>query len=193
MAAVVGGARNPNGNAPQAAVSCIGEMKGGSGTLEVTPIGIIRSPFTEARGTPIQPALADGAEGTVEVFEQYADGIADLEGFDRIWLIYWFDRVRDVRLKVTPYLDDAERGLFATRAPCRPNPIGMSPVRLVRIEGRVLHVLDVDVLDGTPLLDIKPYSPRFDCFDVGRSGWLDAAADRRAVADGRFHKEESER
>ena len=160
--------------------------------MEVIPIGIIHSPFTEAQGTPIQPALAEGTEGTVEVFEPYADGLADLDGFDRVWLVYWFDRVQGIRLKVTPYLDDAERGLFSTRAPCRPNPIGISPVRLIGIEGRVLRVRGLDVLDGTPLLDIKPYSPRFDCFEVARSGWLDAAADRHAVADGRFHEEASE-
>lgn len=158
--------------------------------MELRPIGVIHSPFIEAKGTPIQPALAEGVKGTVEVLEEYAPGLADLDGFDRVWLIYWFHRVEGVRLKLTPYLDDAERGLFATRAPCRPNPIGMSPVRLLGIEGTTLHIGDVDVLDGTPLLDIKPYSPRFDCFGVGRSGWLDEAAGTHVVADSRFHEEE---
>ena len=158
----------------------------GDGTVEVKPIGIVHSQFTEPRGTPIQPALAKGAEGTVEVFAEYVPGLADLDGFERIWLICWLDRVQDVRLEVTPFLDDVPRGLFATRAPCRPNPIGLSPVRLLGVEGNIAHVADVDLLDGTPLLDIKPYAPRFDCFEGSRSGWLASASARREVSDGRF-------
>ncbi len=154
--------------------------------MKLKPIGTIRTPFTTPAGTPIQPALARGVEGRVEVFEKFRDALKDLDGFERIWLIYWFDRVSQVRLAVTPFLDTVERGLFATRAPCRPNPIGMSPVRLLRIEGAVLHVADVDVLDGTPLIDIKPYAPRFDHFDVGRSGWLDHVPPSPGVADDRF-------
>jgi tRNA-Thr(GGU) m(6)t(6)A37 methyltransferase TsaA len=154
--------------------------------MKLKPIGIIRTPFTTPAGTPIQPAYAQGAEGRVEVFEKFADGLKDLDGFDRIWLLYWFDRVSQVNLHVKPFMDTVQRGLFATRAPCRPNPIGMSPVRLVRVEGRVLHVADVDILDGTPLIDIKPYTPRFDCFSVTRSGWLDAVAPDRPTDDGRF-------
>lgn len=154
--------------------------------MQLKPIGVIHSPFKEAQGTPIQPRMAEGAEGTVEVFEPYAEGLKDLEGFERIWLLYWFDRASAMRLIVKPYMDDAERGLFATRAPCRPNPIGLSNVRLLERKIRVLRVADVDMLDGTPLLDIKPYAPRFDAFDVGRSGWLDAAAGRPGIADDRF-------
>jgi tRNA-Thr(GGU) m(6)t(6)A37 methyltransferase TsaA len=154
--------------------------------MKLKPIGIIRTPFTMPAGTPIQPAYAQGAEGRVEVFEKFADGLKDLDGFDRIWLLYWFDRVSQVNLHVKPFMDTVQRGLFATRAPCRPNPIGMSPVRLVRVEGNVLHVADVDILDGTPLIDIKPYTPRFDCFSVTRSGWLDAVAPDRPTDDGRF-------
>ena len=160
--------------------------------MEVKPIGVVHSQFTEPRGMPIQPALAEGALGTVEVFGDYVAGLADLDGFERIWLIYWFDRVCDVRLSVTPFLDDVPRGLFATRAPCRPNPIGLSPVRLLRVVGNVLHVADVDVLDGTPLLDIKPYAPQFDCFDVTRSGWLDSTSGRQTVSDGRFQNGEAD-
>lgn len=156
--------------------------------LLVEPIGIIRSPFLEAAGTPIQSAVAGSAEGTVEVFDRYAEGLRDLDGFERVWLLYWFDRAAPARLRVTPYMDDAERGLFATRAPCRPNPIGMSPVRLLGVEGRILRVADLDVLDGTPLLDIKPYAPRFDHFPVERVGWLAGAGGRR-VADDRFHRD----
>jgi len=150
------------------------------------PIGIIHTPFTEPAGTPIQAAMAEGVEGRVEVFAEFAAGLKDLDGFERIWLLYQFDRAPPPRLLVTPFLDDVPRGVFSTRAPCRPNPIGLSPVRLGRIEGNVLYVRDVDMLDGTPLLDIKPYAPRFDHFDVRRSGWLDRAAPGRAVADDRF-------
>jgi tRNA-Thr(GGU) m(6)t(6)A37 methyltransferase TsaA len=154
--------------------------------MDIEPIGVIRTPFTQAEGTPIQSAVAAGAEGRVEVYPAFADGLKDLDGFDRVWLLYWFDRAAPARLRVVPYLDEVERGVFATRAPCRPNPIGISSVRLVRVVGNVLHVREVDMLDGTPLLDIKPYAPRFDHFEVGRCGWLDAAGTDRRRADERF-------
>ena len=154
--------------------------------MSIEAIGVIHTPFNTAKGTPVQTALAAGAEGRVEVFAAFADGLKDLEGFDRVWLLYWFDRAQPARLRVVPYLDDAEHGVFATRAPCRPNPIGISSVRLLRVEGNVLHVGDVDMLDGTPLLDIKPYVPRFDCFEAARCGWLDAARTGRTRADDRF-------
>jgi tRNA-Thr(GGU) m(6)t(6)A37 methyltransferase TsaA len=158
--------------------------------LKLKPIGIIRSPFTQPAGTPIQPRTAAGAQGTVEVAEEYADGLKDLDGFERIWLLYWLDRAPEAILRVTPFLDHVERGVFACRAPCRPNPIGLSPVRLLRLDGRVLHVADLDVLDGTPLLDIKPYAAKFDCFETSRNGWLDEVAERpRATADGRFDRD----
>lgn len=155
-------------------------------TIRLEPIGIIHTPFKEPKGTPIQPAMAEGATGTVTVFEEFQDGLKDLEGFDRIWLIYYLHRASEAKLLVTPFLDDHERGVFATRAPARPNPIGMSSVRLLRVEGNVLTVADVDVIDGTPLLDIKPYAPAFDCHEVERSGWLDNASRTRRVADDRF-------
>ena len=156
--------------------------------MKVKPIGIIHSPFTQSAGTPIQPAVAGGAEGRVEVFSEYSPGLKDLEGFERIWLVFWFDRSAEYKLLVRPYLDTTERGLFATRAPCRPNPIGISPVRLLGVEGNILRIADVDILDGTPLLDIKPYAPRFDVFKDARSGWLEAAGPGGA-ADNRFTKE----
>ena len=157
-------------------------------TLRVRPIGIVHSPFKEPKGTPIQSAMAEGAAGTVTVFKQYQDGLKDLEGFDRIWLVYWFDRSPEAKLLVTPFLDDQERGVFATRAPTRPNPIGISCVRLLGVEGNILRVADVDLLDGTPLLDIKPYAPAFDCYRVKRCGWLDKARKSRRVADERFER-----
>jgi tRNA-Thr(GGU) m(6)t(6)A37 methyltransferase TsaA len=162
--------------------------------VKLKPIGVIRSPFTTSAGTPIQPAFAHGAEGTVEVFDKYAEGLKDLDGFDRIWLVYWFDRVSQVNLLVKPFLDTAQRGLFATRAPCRPNPIGLSCVRLLRVEKNVLHVAELDVLDGTPLLDIKPYAPRFDHLPAARSGWLDATNPDKPTDDGRFtHREDEDK
>jgi tRNA-Thr(GGU) m(6)t(6)A37 methyltransferase TsaA len=159
------------------------------------PIGTIHSPFTAAAGAPIQPVMAGDAEGEVRVRPDYAEGLADLEGFDRIWLLYLFDRAKTVRLTVTPYMDTAAHGLFSTRAPARPNPIGMSSVRLLEVDGCRLRVAGIDVLDGTPLLDIKPYAKRFDIYPTERDGWLDRAArkDEEAVtADDRFTDEETE-
>ncbi|MHC4983323.1 MAG: tRNA (N6-threonylcarbamoyladenosine(37)-N6)-methyltransferase TrmO [Planctomycetota bacterium] len=159
--------------------------------MSLRQIGVIHSPFAEPSQAPIQAAMAAGSRGTVEVSEEYAPGLKDLEGFERIWLLYWFDRAGGARLKVKPYLDVAERGLFACRAPCRPNPIGISPVRLVRIERNILHVEELDILDGTPLLDIKPYVPQFDCFPAARSGWLDRVPmPEKPKADGRFAKQQ---
>jgi tRNA-Thr(GGU) m(6)t(6)A37 methyltransferase TsaA len=159
-----------------------------SDSAQIKPIGVIHSPFDQAGSAPIQPVFARGAEGTVEVLPAYADALADLEGFERIWLLYWFDRAAPFKPRVTPYLDDRKRGLFATRAPSRPNPIGMSCVRLLSVEGSTIRVGDIDVLDNTPLLDIKPYAKRFDSFDVSRQGWLDAAADKQGESDSRFYR-----
>lgn len=157
--------------------------------MEVKPIGIIHSPFSEPQGTPIQPVFAQGSEGTVEVLAQYEEALADLEGFERIWLLFWLDRASAFKPKVKPYMDDTLRGLFATRAPSRPNPIGLSCVKLLSVEGNILKVADIDILDGTPLLDIKPYVGKVDCFDVKRSGWLDTVAERSKKADNRFYGE----
>lgn len=157
--------------------------------MNVVAIGIIHTPHKQATGTPVQAALAGSVAGSVEVFSEFAAGLRDLEGFERIWLLYWFDRAKAAQMMVKPYLDTAERGLFATRAPSRPNPIGLSAVRLVRVEGGMLHVEGVDMLDGTPLLDIKPYVPRFDAFAVERIGWLADVQGSAAVADARFEKE----
>jgi tRNA-Thr(GGU) m(6)t(6)A37 methyltransferase TsaA len=154
--------------------------------MELKPIGIIHSPFTEAAGTPIQPVYAKDAEGSVEIFPEFTEGLKDLDGFERIWLITYFHLAREPRMLVKPYMDDKLRGLFATRAPARPNPIGISCVRLLSIEDGTMQVAEVDILDGTPLLDIKPYSPRFDCFSVSRIGWLAKAREELFKADQRF-------
>lgn len=154
--------------------------------MQLKPIGVIRTAFKEPAGTPIQPSRADGARGTVELMDQYREGLRDLEGFERIWLVYWLHRAPQARLLVTPFLDTRQRGVFATRAPARPNPIGISAVRLLRVDGSKLEVAGVDILDGTPLLDVKPYVPEFDCYQVNRSGWLDQPRVPRRVADARF-------
>ena len=154
------------------------------------PIGRIRTPFTQVEGAPIQPVGAEGAEGTVEVFEEFADGLKDLEGFSHIFLFYWFHRSGDWSPEVVPFMDDRLRGLFATRAPARPNPIGLSLVRLREVRGPVLLVEDVDMLDGSPLLDIKPYLPEFDSREVTARGWLEknASKAREMRADDRFRR-----
>jgi tRNA-Thr(GGU) m(6)t(6)A37 methyltransferase TsaA len=160
--------------------------------MKIEPIGVIYSPFEQAAGTPIQPAFAKGAQGRVEVFPEYAAGLKDLDGFERIWLVYYFDRIIETKLTVKPYMDENERGLFATRAPCRPNPIGMSSVKLIKIQDRTLFVSDIDVLDQTPLLDIKPYVPKFDAFDVKRIGWLSRDLSKTKLADDRFYKKQKD-
>ncbi len=141
--------------------------------MEFTPIGTIRSPFSDREGMPIQPAGAAAVKGTVEVLAPYREGLQDLDGFSHIILLYHFHRSSGFELKVVPFLDVNPRGIFATRAPKRPNSIGLSVVRLERVEGRILHVVGVDVLDGTPLLDIKPFVPDFDAQVEVRTGWLE--------------------
>lgn len=158
-------------------------------SITIKPIGLIHSSLTEAKGSPIQPVFARDSEGVVEVYEQYRPALKDLEGFERIWLLYWFHKTSGHRLLVTPFLDTVERGLFATRAPCRPNPIGISSVRLKRIEDGRIYISEVDILDGSPLLDIKPYISRFDNFNVKRNGWQDRVSGMPGVADERFYNE----
>ena len=137
------------------------------------PIGLVHSPFTQRDRTPIQPYRSQAA-GQVELLPEYEPGLQDLETFSHVILLYLFHESEPgYDLRVTPFLDDQPKGLFATRYPRRPNPIGLSVVRLVRREGRVLHVSGIDVLDGTPLLDIKPYVPPFDAFSEATLGWLE--------------------
>lgn len=142
-----------------------------------TPIGVVRSPFTQTAGTPIQPTAAEAAEGEVILEEAYAPGLKDIDGFSHVFLIYVFDRSGPGALCLKPFLDIVERGVFATRAPCRPNPIGLSLVRLLRRDGNVLRIAGVDILDGTPLLDIKPYIPQLNPKDDVRVGWLTGRTD----------------
>ncbi len=154
--------------------------------IEYQPIGVIHSPFGQIEGTPIQPSHAEGVNGTVEVYPEYAEGLSDLDGFSHVILLYHMHESRRYRLKVVPFLDTEPRGLFATRAPSRPNPIGLSVVRLVAIKDGQLLIEGVDILDGTPLLDIKPYVDEFDGRGEVRVGWLESARKQKRVADDRF-------
>ncbi len=154
-------------------------------TLAFTPIGVIRSGHTEADDTPIQPVFAEGCAGRVEVLSEYAEGLKDLAGFSHIYLLYHLHKAAPALMLVKPFLQDVEHGVFATRSPRRPNAIGLSIVRLVRCDGNVLHVQGVDVLDGTPLLDIKPYCSRFDRIDTTRNGWQDGVDESTAARRGR--------
>ena len=159
--------------------------------FEYRPIGIIHSPYKNPKGTPIQPSAARGNEGKIEVFAEFAEGLEDLAGFSHIFLIYHFHLSKKFSLKVKPFLDDTRRGLFATRAPARPNPIGMSVVRLVDIHESTLRIQNLDVLDGTPLLDIKPYVPQFDVYPVEKIGWIEKKTRKikEAADDGRFTRD----
>ena len=184
-------------------------MDNGDWKREVEAVGIVHSPFTKATGTPVQNfaarrhaggavASADlpegprrdekGGTGTVEIVARWQEALADLDGCDRIWLLFWADRSAEPKPRVVPYRDTRERGLFSTRAPARPNPIGISCLHLLGIRGRFLHVDELDILDGTPVLDIKPYVPEYDCFPDARLGWLAEPTVRRGAmwADDRF-------
>lgn len=156
--------------------------------IKYKPIGVIHSPFKEPRGTPIQPAGAKGVKGTVEVFPEYAEGLKDIEGFSHIILLYHFHLAKGSALLAKPYTDNETHGVFAMRGPSRPNPIGVSVVCLVKVEGNTLHIQDVDIVDGTPLLDIKPYVPEVDTRKVARIGWLENNVHKLAELkdDGRF-------
>lgn len=156
--------------------------------VELKPIGVIHSPYHELEGMPIQPAGARGVQGTVEVFQEYRAGLKDLDGFSHIVLLYLFHQSQGFNLHVVPYLDTEIRGVFATRAPRRPNAIGLSVVQLNMVQDRILHIENVDILDGTPLLDIKPYVPEFDAQFNVRTGWLENARQtvRHRKSDDRF-------
>lgn len=156
--------------------------------IRFTPIGVIHSPFKDIKGTPIQTSRAKGVRGSVEIEPEYCDGLKDIEGFSHIILIYHFHLSRGYSLEVKPFLDENLRGVFATRAPKRPNPIGISIVRLLKVEGGTIQIEDVDIVDGTPLLDIKPYVPEFDIKRAGQIGWLSKRAEKecKMKADGRF-------
>lgn len=144
----------------------------------IRSIGIIHSPFTEKSQTPIQPTHSQ-TSGWLEVFSDFADGLDDIEGLSHLILLYGFHQSAGYSLHVKPFLDDHLHGVFATRHPCRPNPIGLSIVRLLGRRGNILDIVEVDILDGTPLLDIKPYVPDFDLRAGARTGWYETCTRRR--------------
>lgn len=153
-----------------------------------SPVGVIHTPFKEPKGTPIQTTAGRNVQATVEIFPEYEPGLKDLEGFSHIYLIFHLHLAGPCKLVTRPFLDTEERGIFSIRGPNRPNPIGISIVRLVRVEGNILHIRDVDMVDGTPLLDIKPYIPRVDRRDDYTIGWLEGKVEHfeDTVADRRF-------
>ncbi|WP_462324781.1 tRNA (N6-threonylcarbamoyladenosine(37)-N6)-methyltransferase TrmO [Desulfoplanes sp.] len=142
------------------------------------PIGTIHSPHKALEGMPIQPSGAADVTGTVHVYQDFVQGLKDLEGFSHLILLYAFHASQGFSLEITPFMDTTTHGLFATRAPRRPNPIGLSVVTLVERRGPVLTIRGVDILDGTPLLDIKPFVPKFDSPEVAATGWLETNASK---------------
>lgn len=156
--------------------------------LNFQSIGIINTPFKTTDGMPIQPAGANGTNGTIEIYPKYAEGLKDLDGFSHVILIYHFHQTKTYELIVKPYLDDELHGVFATRAPIRPNPIGFSVVKLNKIENNILYIEGVDILDGTPLLDIKPFIPDVDSPKVDKLGWLEGKSNqmKNKKSDKRF-------
>jgi tRNA-Thr(GGU) m(6)t(6)A37 methyltransferase TsaA len=152
------------------------------------PIGIIHTPFHDPVGMPIQHVAGEGITGNVEIFPEFSDGLKDIEGFSRIILIYHFHRSGNYRLQVIPFLDTHPHGVFSTRAPNRPNPVGVSMVCLHKRVDNCLHISGVDILDGTPLLDIKPYLPECDAFSNERTGWFpkDRSSLSKTRSDNRF-------
>lgn len=155
--------------------------------ITFTPIGVIETPFDSPEGMPIQPAGARDVTGEAIIFDEYLDGLKDLEGFSHVILLYHFHKSRRYDLQVTPFLDEEKRGLFATRAPNRPNGIGLSIVELMAVEGNRLQLRGTDMLNRSPLLDIKPYVPAFDAHPDAKTGWLARSdADISRLSDDRF-------
>lgn len=162
-------------------------------TFDIKPIGVIQSPFKSVEDMPIQPSGANGVRGKLILNPAFEEGLADLDGFSHIYLIYIFHAIQSFQLTVTPFLDNEQRGIFSTRAPKRPNPIGLSVVKLINIEGNLLYLDNIDMLDGTPVIDIKPYVPAFDHPGETRIGWLQESSDRvnRTRSDKRFSEDKN--
>ncbi|MHC4471085.1 MAG: tRNA (N6-threonylcarbamoyladenosine(37)-N6)-methyltransferase TrmO [Planctomycetota bacterium] len=157
--------------------------------MKSSPIGWIRSPRKTQEGAPVQPRYGDESDAAEIVIESaFRESLRDLEGFERIWVLTWLDRAKDYRPLVVPYRDTVERGLFATRSPSRPNPIGLSCVELLSVdrEAGLVSVGATDLLDGTPVLDVKPYIPEIDAFPDARAGWFGDSTSNRGRADDRF-------
>jgi tRNA (adenine37-N6)-methyltransferase len=180
--------------------------------LSIEPIGLVHSPWLVAAGTPIQPSVSwnnldgwpggeedgidaphvdpRGGRGTLEIRPEWEQALRDLDGYSHVWVLFWIHRSRPATPLVVPYRDTVERGLFSTRSPVRPNPIGLSPLRIVSVVGRFVHVVGLDILHGTPLVDLKPYTADYDSIPDARRGWLESPTLRHEVdaADDRFFR-----
>ena len=141
-------------------------------TIQFQPIGYFSTPFKEVRGMPIQPTGAKGVYGAITILPEYREGLADLEGFSHVFVLYHLHEIQGYHLTVTPFLDTCQHGIFATRSPKRPNPIGLSVMRLDTVSEDLVILENVDVLDGTPVIDIKPYVPDFDIWPANAIGWF---------------------
>ena len=158
--------------------------------LTYKSIGVVHSPFKEPKNAPVQAVASKGIKGTLEIYNEYSEGLKDLEGFSHLILLYHFHLVKNYSLIVKPFLDEKLHGVFSTRSPARPNKIGISIVRLTKVENNILHVQDLDIIDGTPLLDIKPYIPQFDYRKTTKIGWFSTKISKlKSIKDdGRFCK-----
>ncbi len=156
--------------------------------IELNPIGIIHTPFKTVENMPIQPSAAKDVTGTIEIFHEYADGLCDLDGFSHIYIIFHLHKVKSYKLKVIPFLDTVERGIFATRSPARPNAVGLSVAEIVSVKENIIEIRGVDMLDGSPVIDIKPFVPDFDDYGKIRIGWFEGKAGNasKILSDERF-------
>lgn len=157
--------------------------------ITINPIGIIHTPFKDINGMPIQPLAAKGVKGYIELLPEYLEGLTDIEGFSHITLLYYFHKIKGYTLTVKPFMDTKEHGIFATKSPKRPNAIGCSTVKLIGVESNILHIEMVDMLNNTPLIDIKPFFSKFDNRLKTKSGWLDNQENiliKDLVSDTRF-------
>ncbi|MBI9053209.1 MAG: tRNA (N6-threonylcarbamoyladenosine(37)-N6)-methyltransferase TrmO [Bacteroidales bacterium] len=156
--------------------------------IELNAIGLIHTPFKIREGMPIQPTGAKGVKGTIIIESEFVEGLKDLDGFSHIILIYHFHKLKEYKLTLTPFMDDKPHGVFSTRAPKRPNHIGFSVVKLNKIEDNILYIENIDVLDKTPLLDVKPFIPAVDVVEVDKLGWLEGRSEKMGskIADSRF-------
>jgi tRNA-Thr(GGU) m(6)t(6)A37 methyltransferase TsaA len=142
------------------------------------PIGIIHTPYTKKDDTPVQGCFSPNNQGYIELFPEYLAGLKDIEGFSHLILIYHFHKAEDFQLVTKPFLDKEKKGIFAIRYFARPNPIGLSVVKLLKTNDNILEIGEVDMLDGTPLLDIKPYVAQFDIKECVKTGWYTNASER---------------
>ena len=156
--------------------------------ITFSSIGIIHTPFKTIENMPIQPSADNNSEGWIEIFDEYSAGLADLDGFSHLYLIFHLHKSTRFKLKVIPFLDTVERGIFSTRSPSRPNPVGLSVVKCISVKGNIITIQGLDILDGTPLIDIKPFVPLFEDTKDIRIGWFtgkDCSIPGK-LSDGRF-------